>query len=390
MKLCIATMMKNESDSLIEWVCYHLAIGIDSFIVANNESSDSTKDILKLLSDFCNLEFFDFETPKSSKPQLPAFNYMLNKYKHNHDLMAFIDADEFLCPMDEHEEIAPLLDNLFLHDDVGALAINWCNYGSSNAIFKEPGLAIERFSQHSLNNFLPNHHYKTIFRAKDAIRFINPHHIETNKKYISSDGSELINHPNLGIGLSKDVKWENIRINHYVIKSLQEYFVGKSLRGNASTQKPVDRKSYFLSYDRNEAKTLAKNAIIHNTYLKISELIAFSKIKLGSTPIYLQELESYFIANSFFHIDILNEKIISCWAINKLASKYELVICSENSENKLQPNFNRPDVVKAILGTKENYRDLCGFSYRIDREKIKTIKLTNGFIEHVIYEREHS
>lgn len=387
MKLCIATMMKNESDSLIEWVCYHLAIGIDSFIVANNESSDSTNDILKLLSEYCNLEFFDFDTPKSSRPQLPAFNYMLNEYKHKHDLMAFIDADEFLCPMNDHEIITPLLDSLFSHENVGAIAINWCNYGSSNAIFKESGLAIERFSQHSLNNFLPNHHYKTIFKAKDAIKFINPHHIETTKKYISSDGSELVNHPTLGIGLSKDVKWDNIRINHYVIKSLQEYFVGKSLRGNASTQKPVDRKSYFLSYDRNEIKAPANSAIIHNTYLKISELISFSKIKLGSTPTYLQDLEDQFNANSFFHIDILNETTISCWAINKLGSKYELVICGENGENKLQPNFNRPDVVKVILGTKEDYRSLCGFSYRIEREKIKNIKLTNGFIDHVIYER---
>ena len=80
MKLCIATMMKNEADSLIEWICYHLAIGVDSFIVANNESSDATVEILELLSEFCNLEYFNFETPKSSRPQLPAFNYMLDKY----------------------------------------------------------------------------------------------------------------------------------------------------------------------------------------------------------------------------------------------------------------------------------------------------------------------
>lgn len=87
MKLCIATMMKNEADSLIEWICYHLAIGVDSFIVANNESSDATEEILKLLSDFCNLEYFEFKTPPSSRPQLPAFNHMLEKYKKQHDLI---------------------------------------------------------------------------------------------------------------------------------------------------------------------------------------------------------------------------------------------------------------------------------------------------------------
>lgn len=385
MKLCIATMMKNEADSLIEWICYHLAIGVDSFIVANNESSDATEEILKLLSDFCNLEYFEFKTPPSSRPQLPAFNHMLEKYKKQHDLMTFIDADEFLYPMNGHEKINPFLNDVFSQKEVGALAVNWCNYGSNSAIFKEPGLAIERFSQHSMSEFLPNHHYKTIFRAKDANRFVNPHHIDTIAQYISSDGNELINHPTLGLGLSKDVKWNNIRINHYVIKSLQEYFVGKSLRGNASTQKPVDRKSYFLSYDRNEINTKINDTILQNTYLKIAELITFSKAKLGSTPIYLQHLEEYLTVNSFFHTDIINENRVSCWAINKIGTNYELVVNGDEGEKRFQPNKNRPDVVKAIIGSERIDRTLCGFSYEIDRKKIKTIKLTNGFIDHIIY-----
>ncbi len=385
MKLCIATMMKNEADSLIEWICYHLAIGVDSFIVANNESSDATVEILELLSEFCNLEYFNFETPKSSRPQLPAFNYMLDKYKHQCDLMAFIDADEFLHPMNGDVEISTLINNIFSNKDIGALAVNWCNYGSSNAIFKESGLAIERFTKHSLRDFSANHHYKTIFRAKDATGFINPHHIKTHKKYISSDGSELINHPTLGIGLSKDVNWEKIRINHYVIKSLQEYFVGKSLRGNASTQKPVDRKSYFLSYDRNEVTVKVDDEIIYNTYLKIAELISFSKMKLGYIPFYLQHFEEHLAANSFFHIDLINEGNISCWAINKIGTNYELVINSDDGEKRLKPNIKRPDVVKAILGSENINRILCGFSYKIEKEKTKSIKITNGFIDHEIY-----
>jgi len=385
MKLCIATMMKNEADSLIEWVCYHLAIGVDSFIVANNESSDSTVEILKLLSDFCNLEYFDFETPASSRPQLPAFNYMLEKYKQQCDLMAFIDADEFLYPMNGDVKINTLIKNIFSNNEIGALAVNWCNYGSSNAIFKEPGLAIERFTQHSLNSFSANHHYKTIFKAKDAIGFLNPHHIKTTQKYVASDGRELINHSTLGIGLSKDVNWEVIRINHYVIKSLQEYFVGKSLRGNASTQKPVDRKSYFLSYDRNEITEKVDDVVIHNTYLKIAELIAFSKIKLGYIPFYLQNFEEHFNANSYYHIDLINENTVSCWAINKIGTNYELLIDSEDGEKRLQPNITRPDVVKAILGSEKLDRMLCGFSYKIDKSKIKNIKITNGFIDHNIY-----
>ncbi|MFM4963872.1 glycosyltransferase family 2 protein [Aeromonas bivalvium] len=385
MKLCIATMMKNEADALIEWVCYHLAIGVDSFIVANNESSDATEEILILLSEFCDLKYFNFETPKNSRPQLPAFNYMLDKYKQDHDLMAFIDADEFLYPTNGNKKLNEIMTSTFSNNDVGALAINWCNYGSSGATFKEDGLVIERFTQHSLHTFPANHHYKTIFRAKDVSRFINPHHVETTKKYIHCGGKVLINHPDIGLGLSSDVKWDEIRINHYVIKSLQEYFVGKALRGNASTQRPVDRKSYFLSYDRNEITEKINSSIVNNTYLKISELITFSKKKFGKTPIYLQQLEDYLTINSFFHIDLLDDSNISCWAINRIGSNYLLIVNQTDGEKRLLPNINRPDVLKAILGTNCMDRLRCGFSYKIDKRKIKNIKLTNGFVEHVIF-----
>lgn len=338
-----------------------------------------------LLSEFCDLKYFNFETPKSSRPQLPAFNYMLNEYKQHHHLMAFIDADEFLCPMNGQDKINETVTNIFSDQNVGALAINWCNYGSSGATFKEDGLVVERFTQHSLNEFSANHHYKTIFRARDISRFVNPHHVETTKRYVHCDGSDLVNHPDHGVGISKFVKWDGIRINHYVIKSLQEYFVGKALRGNASTQKPVDRKSYFLSYDRNELTEKINNSIIINTYSKISELISFAKKKFGVTPIYLQQIESYIATNSYFHVDVLDKNNFSGWAINKFGLDCELVINQTDGEQRFLPNINRPDVVRAILGHADGNMMRCGFSYKIDKDKLNSIKIRNGIVEHVVF-----
>lgn len=66
--------------------------------------------------------------------------------------------------------------------------------------------------------------------------------------------------------------------------------------------------------------------------MKISELISFSINKFGSTPVYLQQLESYIAANSYFHIDVLDENIFSGWAINKFSFDYELVINQTDGE----------------------------------------------------------
>ena len=46
-KFAICAIVKNEGRYLEEWIDYHLGIGVQKFFIYDNESTDSTKDILQ-------------------------------------------------------------------------------------------------------------------------------------------------------------------------------------------------------------------------------------------------------------------------------------------------------------------------------------------------------
>ncbi len=50
MKLYIAAIIKDEVNSLLEWISYHKVIGVDGFIIADNDSKDGSREILNTLS----------------------------------------------------------------------------------------------------------------------------------------------------------------------------------------------------------------------------------------------------------------------------------------------------------------------------------------------------
>lgn len=383
-------MVKNEAWSLMEWIAYHQAIGVDNFIIANNESSDNTLELIQYLQKVVNIVVFDFPTPENERPQIPAFNKILADYKNQFDYMMFIDLDEFVLPLNENFHINNTIEQLF-DANVSALAMNWCNYGSNGQIFRENGLVISRFDKHAHISMPANRHYKTLFRTDSVNRFINPHHVELKNGIYINGKKELLKNYEGRHGLSESVVWDNIRINHYVVKSLQEYFVSKATRGNASTVKPVDRKSYFMSYDRNEIHEIMPRMLVDRTYKTIYEILIRLKQFMP-----ISDLESYFgeytkeFEKIHYHIDRLanfnelqvRQTSLRLWAVSPLGLPLNLRV--EHSNGSLygvyEPNQRRDDVIKALSLNSEYevVSNLCGFNYILDLDQDTWLYIDNG------------
>nr|WBU74825.1 glycosyltransferase family 2 protein [Citrobacter braakii] len=47
--LSIAAILKNEQPYILEWLAYHLVLGIEDFYIADNISSDGGSELLVLL-----------------------------------------------------------------------------------------------------------------------------------------------------------------------------------------------------------------------------------------------------------------------------------------------------------------------------------------------------
>ncbi|CAM6603964.1 glycosyltransferase family 2 protein [Escherichia coli] len=262
MKLFVAAIIKNEMDALLEWIAYHRVVGVNGFIIADNGSNDGSRAFLAGLEKLGVVTVLDFPDVEGQKPQLPAYERILRSCSEDIDLLAFIDADEFLVPLDPDQNLAANLSEWFSDPSVSAVALNWANFGSNGELFAEEGLVTERFTQRAPQQFNANKNFKSIVRPNCASHFNNPHHAELRYgRYINTLGNDLVAHPKHGNGVSEEVVWNGVRVNHYVVKSLEEFLLGKHLRGSAATAKRVKHKAYFKAHDRNDETCLLAAAL---------------------------------------------------------------------------------------------------------------------------------
>lgn len=278
MRIGIAAIFKNEYEFVLEWLAFHRVVGFDHFIIADNESDDGTHELLTILSRLGLVTVLEFPASGEQKPQLPAYSRMLGLCPSDIDALAFIDADEFILPMDGSDSIQPLMERLFEPKDVSAVALNWATFGSSGHLFTEKGLVIERFTKNSAQLFEVNHHYKSIVRPDRVARFDNPHYARLWwGRYVDARGIDVTPHPKFGNGLSAEIIWSGARINHYAVKSVEEFVLGKSRKGSASMAGRTKHKRYFEFHDRNdESCERAKSFLprVHQELERLHEMIA--------------------------------------------------------------------------------------------------------------------
>ena len=170
------------------------------------------------------------------------------------DWIAFIDADEFLVPAAGIALAAGAPRRACADPRVGAVVVNWALYGSAGRLEAEPTPVIERFDRRAEQDRLANHHFKSIVRTAAApATGETPHAFRLLAPYrtVHADGRPVRPHPIGRPGLSAEVVWEPLRLNHYVVKSREEFLTRKLPRGRATTAWLRDP-GFFAEHDRNE------------------------------------------------------------------------------------------------------------------------------------------
>ena len=111
------------------------------------------------------------------------------------DGLFLIDADEFLRPAGTSRlKLSAIVDKWLADPCVGAVALNWAIYGSSNRVAPGEGLVIERFTHRAAQDFQINHHAKALVKPTAcAGPADHPHAVALHSgRYIDTRGDDVV------------------------------------------------------------------------------------------------------------------------------------------------------------------------------------------------------
>lgn len=273
--LAIAAIFRNEKEYVLEWLAWHRSQGIQHFIIYDNESDDGTTELLQQLhsAGLINLH----SIARQDKVQYLAYNQLFNIYKKKFDLIAVIDADEFIMPMDVNSA-SEEIHQLFKDPKVGGLAINWRIFGSNKYQSKPDGPVLDHYTMAANDQRLLNHFIKSVYRTKAVSQiFVHMGAVSPGYRYINTQGNDVIfstektlptpTEKNKRTGVSQTISPHKLRVNHYATKSVEEFTNKKKNKGRpASSKDTVLGNKYFQEFDLNDDEVLIQEQ--HNNAFK--------------------------------------------------------------------------------------------------------------------------
>ncbi len=238
--LTICAIAKNEGPYFKEWIEWHVGQGVEKFYIYDNESTDGTHDILE---PYIKQGLVDYKYWPGHRRQLAAYDDCLEVHRFDSHWIALIDLDEFIVPVKD----SSITEFLKRFDEFAAVEINWLIYGSSGQEHKTTEAVMDRFKCHSLPDHRLNRHVKSIVNPRRVFTMIGCH--EAAK--ISGYAADSHGHPITKHFRERVPQQDVIRINHYAVKSREE-FVEKQARGRASGKQREVKSEYFNQYDLND------------------------------------------------------------------------------------------------------------------------------------------
>jgi len=246
--LTMGAIFRTENSWLDEWIQYHLAVGVEHFILYNDDVDTRVSDrILKpyvergLVENIHTHNYPDIIRADLAVRQDDSYRDMIKNSINQTRWLAIVDLDEFVLPR-RWDDVRAALEE---YEEHNGLAINWANYGSSGQI-KRPPTQINHFRHRSETNWGPNAYVKSILKP-DRVLLDAPRHTHFSP---TRDGITVNENYEQVTGMSHAVSTEKIRINHYVIRSWQDYWEVKASRPRFTGQPFCD--GYFEDHDRNE------------------------------------------------------------------------------------------------------------------------------------------
>ena len=287
--LAVCAIFQDEASYLAEWIEFHRLAGVAHFFLYDNLSEDRPEDVLDPYVRAGLVTCLPWPRDFTRHAQVHAYDDCLARFGADCRWLALLDVDEFLfAPGGE-----ALGDVLGEFEDAPGVVVHWQVYGSSGHRRKPEGLVIENFLRRAPTQWVRNRRLKTVLQPGRTLRALNPHfalyadgalavnenhqacRVDLANRYSGTRGRLLLQrirnrlallalrlYPRLPLDpytwsptSLRHVSVQRLRINHYAIKSREEYRIKRQRRrqpGKPGSGERVHDDLRFRYHDRND------------------------------------------------------------------------------------------------------------------------------------------
>lgn len=274
--LAICAIFRDESRYLREWIELHKLVGIEHFFLYDNGSVDDPKRVLLPYLAEGSVTLRPWPIPFHQYAQRDAYADCIERARGEVRWLAMMDIDEFLFSP-RSDRLPPVLRH---YEAYPAVAAHWQIYGSSHNEHASDAPVIERFTHRARTDWVRNRKVKSIV---DPVRTLRPigmgcHHFEhaDNASAVNERGEPVHRRrrnrykkvlrpfyrqlapvwdalnldPYNGTDITnRTLSVEHLRINHYPVKSREEFLHKSRYKKERRRYEGID---YFAYHDRNE------------------------------------------------------------------------------------------------------------------------------------------
>jgi FkbM family methyltransferase len=239
-KIAVVAVVRDEAQSIAEWLAWQLAVGFDAVILLDNASTDATRRIAQSFAGAHDIRILDWRVTTPDY-QMRGYEHAARTLENEFAWLAFFDADEFLV-LPEHLDLRACL----ARSEAAAVAIPWAIFGASGHHEQPSSLITETFLHRAPEHFLPNRHVKSIIRPTLMRAALNPHVFEMQGGYADLTGAPLaFSSPGL---LAENPDYAAGKLHHYFVQSWS-HWQDKLRRGYHDI---LRAEAEFFVYDQNE------------------------------------------------------------------------------------------------------------------------------------------
>lgn len=243
--VAVALFVKDEFSDIAGWIAWHAALGVRTFFIYDDHSTDGTWEILTAASHCHDIRLR--RTDPASQPdfyqrQRDCFMEVAEECKGQFDWLGFLDGDEYVYL--RHYDSLPKFFASVSH--ASGVAFSWRIYGSNDRVVRPRNLTVEAFTRHATEALDDNVLVKSFIRPeKMGNKYINPHIFDIPAEdYIRPSGK-----PVKGLIATQDIEWSDGFVMHFICRSMENYVQRIRRRLDADLSDSI---GYWNHFNRNE------------------------------------------------------------------------------------------------------------------------------------------